>query len=408
MQSGAPYPGKRYRFNSPPGWPTYPPEWVPPPGWRPDPSWPPPPPGWPFWSEIAPPQNRQRRPLNRIVQVGVAVVSFIATVVGLVAAIHSWPKGVTEADWAKKANQTCEKYQGDIMQPLLTVSPQLSQLQQGGNADTNQLVQISVQVGSISGAFSKLTSDMEGIEAPKNDQNINDLIKTSQDISAEFAALAAVVNRAAMKQTTDSDAASVNQADKRFNDVSLLAWDSLSTTLHMDQCVQLTSQLADTSTPASTSPSPSPAQLTAAQQSLAAQLRTSVLTSCIAAPIQLPPGVVAALDCQAVATGPTKLPLVMQFSNLTAMNSWLKSGWEAGITQPMGTVCSDGDYQQQWQSQLTPNLRAGELVCVQAGTNDFRMAWTFDSAAVMVTAQGTDGATLYQWWQKNAYLLASS
>jgi hypothetical protein len=38
-----------YRFNSPPGWPPRPPDWVPPEGWQPDPSWPPPPADWEFW-----------------------------------------------------------------------------------------------------------------------------------------------------------------------------------------------------------------------------------------------------------------------------------------------------------------------------------------------------------------------
>ena len=37
------------KFNSPPGWPPPPAEWVPPEGWQPDPSWPVPPAGWPLW-----------------------------------------------------------------------------------------------------------------------------------------------------------------------------------------------------------------------------------------------------------------------------------------------------------------------------------------------------------------------
>jgi hypothetical protein len=337
-------------------------------------------------------------------------VSFIATVVGLVVAIQNLPKSATEADWAKKANQTCEKYQGDILQPLLTVTPQLSQ---GGSADPARFVQISVQLGNISGAFSKLASDLEGIDAPKNDQNISDIIKAGQDISTEFAALAGVMNRAGMNQTTQSDLDDMKQSQNKMVDVSMPAWGRLSAALHLDQCAGFAAQSESTPTPTPVPASPAtpssvPAQLSAAQGSLVTQLRTSVLTSCTPALIQLPPGVVAAVDCQAVATGPTKLPLVMQFSSAAAMNSWLGSGWQKGLTQPSNAVCSAGNYDHEWSGQLTPNQRAGELVCVQAGTNDFRMAWTFDSAAVMVTAEGADGATLYQWWQKNANLLVAT
>lgn len=40
------------RFNSPPGWPARPMEWVPPAGWQPDPNWPPSPANWPFWVDV--------------------------------------------------------------------------------------------------------------------------------------------------------------------------------------------------------------------------------------------------------------------------------------------------------------------------------------------------------------------
>jgi Meiotically Up-regulated Gene 113 (MUG113) protein/uncharacterized protein DUF4041 len=41
-----------YRYNSPPGWPTPPPDWRPPVGWQADPRWPAPPPGWRFWVPV--------------------------------------------------------------------------------------------------------------------------------------------------------------------------------------------------------------------------------------------------------------------------------------------------------------------------------------------------------------------
>ena len=39
------------RFNPPPNWPPFPPDWKPAPDWQPDPSWPPPPPGWTLWAD---------------------------------------------------------------------------------------------------------------------------------------------------------------------------------------------------------------------------------------------------------------------------------------------------------------------------------------------------------------------
>lgn len=38
-----------FKYNSPPNWPSQPPDWQPPSDWEPDPSWPPAPPGWVFW-----------------------------------------------------------------------------------------------------------------------------------------------------------------------------------------------------------------------------------------------------------------------------------------------------------------------------------------------------------------------
>jgi hypothetical protein len=47
--------GGEWQLNTPPNWPSPPPDWSPGPGWQPDPSWPLPPPGWQLWVPPAAP-----------------------------------------------------------------------------------------------------------------------------------------------------------------------------------------------------------------------------------------------------------------------------------------------------------------------------------------------------------------
>jgi hypothetical protein len=76
------------RFNPPPNWPPFPPDWRPGPDWQPDPSWPPPPPGWALWvddqyrsapTEAALPQRSGTRKWWII---GGAVLGIVALVAG--------------------------------------------------------------------------------------------------------------------------------------------------------------------------------------------------------------------------------------------------------------------------------------------------------------------------------------
>ena len=76
------------RFNPPPNWPPFPPDWRPGPGWQPDPSWPPPPPGWALWvddqyryapTEPGPPHRSGAR---RWWLIGGAVLAVVVLVAG--------------------------------------------------------------------------------------------------------------------------------------------------------------------------------------------------------------------------------------------------------------------------------------------------------------------------------------
>ncbi len=413
MQSGGPPPGKQYRFNSPPGWPTYPPEWVPPPGWQPDPRWPPAPPGWPFWSEIAAPEKKPRKTLTRAVQVTVAVVSFTATVVGLVAAIKTWPKGVSESDWAKKANATCEKYFGDVVTPTLAVVPQIAAATADNGSDPSKFTQISAQLAGISSGFGKMTSELDGLDAPKNHEDVDNLIKAGRAMSAEFGDLAAAMTAEVTDTEPAKRLADTQAAMKDLQQISDSArtWGGLATTLQLDQCQGFAS-FATTPTPGPVSPtppaplSPTPGQLTGAQLALVARIKSSVLTGCRPT-TQAPPLGTVAVNCNPVAAGPTKMPAVIQFTSQAAMNQWMSTNWQSSVTG-LSTDCAQGNYNREWTSPATNNQRAGQVVCKQTASNDFTMAWTFDTALIGVVAEGPDGATIFQWWKNNAYLVATS
>jgi hypothetical protein len=366
---------------------------------------------------LPPPQKPKRR-LVRTIQIGAAVVTFVATVVGLAIAIESRPKPANLAGWSTKANAACEKYFGDVLQPVLTVMPQLAQelagMQTGtGNADPDRIKQISQQLAGIAGAFRKLVGELDGIEAPKGNAKIADLLKTGRDVSTEFGTVASMLTGFAMNQMTPEEITAGGQALQHMSGTSMPAWSRLSADLKIDQCELFGVPASDgPSAPATGfSPAPGPstpgaAQLTRAEQNLVAQIKTSILAQCVPAPKSETGDVVAAVNCRAAQQGPTKLPLVMQFSSATAMNRWI-TGWAADITPKAGNRCPDGQYNVPWTSSVTDNQRAGQLVCKQVATGDFSMVWSFDSTPVVVFTDGADGPSLYQWWTANAYLITS-
>ena len=411
MQSDRPPSGSRYRFNAPPGWPTYPPDWVPPPGWQPDPAWPPAPPGWPFWSPVeAPPAKPQRR-LSRAVQVIVAVVGFIATVTGLGFALQDHFKTPGLADWTTKANSVCVKRYGDVLTPLVTVYPQMvAELaaMQAGAGDSTRERDIATQLAGLAGAFGNMTSELRDIPQPKGNKDIPDLVRAGEDISKEFGTLSTMMSNSAAGQVTMDNLKAGAQSLQLMSATSMPAWARLSQRLKLDQCQGFGVPAGVASpTSAPVAPSPTAAQLTAAEQSLVGRLRSTVLVGCVPSTANETGQVVAAVNCRTALPGPTKQPLVMQFSSLDATNAWM-ARYAGGIAFGSVGSCANGPYNNQWTSPATGNARVGQLVCNPASTGGFQLAWSFDTASVVVLADGTDGPSLYQWWTGNAYLITSS
>jgi hypothetical protein len=411
MQSDRPPSGNRYRFNAPPGWPTYPPDWVPPPGWQPDPAWPPAPPGWPFWSPVEAPAVKPKRRLGRAVQVIVAVVGFIATVTGLGFALQDHFKTPSLADWTTKANSVCVKRYGDVLTPLVAVYPPMVAefaAIQAGTGDRTREQGIATQLAGLAGAFGSMTSELRDIPQPKGNKDIPDLVKAGEDISKEFGALSTVMSNLAAGQVTMDNLNAGVQSMQLMSSTSMPAWARLSQRLNLDQCQGFGVPAGAASPTASpVPPSPTAAQLTAAEQSLVGRVKSAVLAGCVPAKASESGDVVAAVNCRAAQAGPTKLPLVMQFASADAMNGWM-ARYAAGIAFGSGGSCADGPYNNQWTSPATNNARAGQLVCRPVAAGDFAVAWSFDTAAVVVLADGAEGPSLYQWWTGNAYLITSS
>ena len=411
MQSDRPPSGHRYRFNAPPGWPTYPPDWVPPPGWQPDPAWPPAPPGWPFWSPVEAPPAKPKRRLSRAVQVVVAVITFVATLVGLGFALQDHFKTPSLADWTTKANSVCVKRYGDVLTPLVTVYPQLAAelaAIQAGTGDKSQERSIATQLAGLAGAFGSMTSELRDIPQPKGNKDIAELVKAGEDISKEFGTLSTMMSNLAAGQPIADNVPVGLQALQLMMATSMPAWARMSDGLKLDQC-QGFGVPAGAATPSSSPvpPSPAAAVLTAAEQSLVGRVKSAVLFGCVPAKKDESGDVVAAVNCRSAQAGPTKLPLVMQFASLDAMNAWMVR-YAGGTAFGSGGSCASGPYNNQWTSPATGNARSGQLVCKPVAAGDFAMAWSFDSAGVVVLAEAGDGPTLYQWWTGNAYLIASS
>lgn len=411
MQSDRPPSGNRYRFNAPPGWPTYPPDWVPPPGWQPDPGWPPAPPGWPFWSPVGADPAKPKRRLARVVQIVVAVITFIATITGLGFALQDHFKTPGLADWTTKANSVCVKRYGDVLTPLVAVYPQMVAefaAIQTSTGDKTREQQIATQLAGLAGAFGSMTSELRDIPQPKGNKDIAELVKAGEEISKEFGAVSTVMSNFAAGQVTMDNVNAGLQSMQLMSATSMPAWARLTQRLNLDQCQGL-GVPAGTASPSPTPvpPSPSGAQLTAAERSLVGRIRSTVLAGCVPAKASESGDVAAAVNCRSVQAGPSKLPLVMQFSTVDAMNAWM-TRYAAGITFGAGGTCAAGPYNNQWNSPATNNARAGQLVCRPVSTGDFALAWSFDTAAVVILADGADGASVYQWWTANAYLIASS
>jgi serine/threonine-protein kinase len=145
---------------------------------------------------------------------------------------------------------------------------------------------------------------------------------------------------------------------------------------------------------------PASAAFTSAEQQLIGMLNARVMDNCTARSQGEGGIVLAAINCSAVASGPTLRPLVEALSSGTA-GTWFQNQ-ASGVTN--NNDCPDGEYNGTWSHN---GVVEGQLVCKVESNGLLRMAWVIDGS-IGVIAEGSDHAALHNWWRGNACLVPSA
>src|SRR5262249_30111100 len=123
-----------------------------------------------------------------------------------------------------------------------------------------------------------------------------------------------------------------------------------------------------------TSVSPVPQQsplnsLTAGEQQLVDKLKPDLLTSCKGRSDLEGDGVVAAVDCQSVTTGPTKRPLVVRFPDIGSAQAWFRNNTDGFVDQG---DCAGGHRLTTWTHN---HVVAGTMGCSYTTDGNLRIVW---------------------------------
>jgi hypothetical protein len=158
--------------------------WTIPPGWRPVPDLPPAPDGWQFWVPAGPrPPPAPGRSLSFYVKAAAAVITFFATVIGVIIAVQERPAPYTLADWSTKANAVCEKDFPQQHIPMLETLLALRGVMAShlhNQAESNQAI---VGISSSADAFRKLVGDLRALQVPDGaSAQINELLNRGENI----------------------------------------------------------------------------------------------------------------------------------------------------------------------------------------------------------------------------------
>ncbi len=403
--------GKSWVFNPPPGWPAPPADWQPQAGWHPDPSWPPPPAGWQFWK---PAPRRGLRGISPFVKAVAGILTFAATITGtyLTYLALQGPPGPTTATWVRQANAVCDQDIGSLQLSLfdgLAPSPPSTAGQNGSS--TQQAVGRLRNFIVAEGSLSKQMGDLGALQTPKDDRaaEVGAVISTGNALVSSMETFSNLLQTAVDRtpgspssQPPPQVATELSDGDKVLT--SLLAWEKAIAKLGLNRCafwVRNPPNVAPTMTPpaapASTSPSPAPS-LTVGEQQLVNRLDPGDLTGCTGRADLEVSGVVAAVNCQAVAAGPTLRPLVVQFSDMGSAQAWFENNTVGFVDRG---DCAAGYRLGTWAHNGVP---AGMLGCADTRSGGFRMVWVIDSAQIGVIADGSDGTTMTAWWTRWCYV----
>jgi hypothetical protein len=140
--------------------------------------------------------------------------------------------------------------------------------------------------------------------------------------------------------------------------------------------------------------------LTSDEEQLVNKLDSNYFTNCIGRPNLEGYGVVAAVNCQSVDSGPTRQPLVVQFSGIDAARAWFRDNTAGFFGRGS---CAAGRRLGYWSHD---NSYTGAIGCSYTPDGEFRIVWTIDRALIGVIADGSDGYAMNYWWSNSAYAIS--
>jgi hypothetical protein len=412
--------GKKWEFNTPPGWVVPPAGWEPGPGWRPEESWPEAPAGWQFWkSERDPDQPRRVSTLLKATGTGITLVATVAAAYFGYAALHN--DKFSTADWVQRANAECDQQVGSLNQSLFNgLAPQTTGQNGSVGGQSAQVTKVNALLGATN-SMSKVVGGLTAIRTPTDGgaTQVQAVLTSGAGVVTNLQKLSAAFENFAdnMPGTTVSgDLAQEAAAISAFGP-SMVSWEKAIGALKLKQCPFYTDHPATPVLPvpsaapsvqpvASPSPEPdlspntgpSPATaLNTGEEQLVSSLNPNVLINCTGRPDLETGAVVAAVNCHTVTPGPAKLPLVVRFSSLSSGLSWFEANAAGAVDHD---DCPAGQKLGTWSHA---NIVAGPLGCLFTG-GYLRVVWVIDSALIGVIADGSSGSTVYTWWTNSAYL----
>ncbi|MGO9782850.1 MAG: hypothetical protein ACLPKE_05925 [Streptosporangiaceae bacterium] len=342
------------------------------------------------------------------------VLTLAATIAGAYFAFRSQPATFGTADWVHQANAACEQDFGPLR---LSTFDGLVPATATAGQNTSSSGQFSSKVQdwiTEEGDLSKQVGDLAALQTPHDARAVQvaAVLNSGNQLVGSMDAFADVM-QADVASTTGVSSTQVAAARKDGDNVlvALLAWQRALKTLTLSHCAFWTDSPA--STPATLPPPSAPASppgatppgslssLDPGEQQLVSVLDPADLDNCTGRPDLEAGGVVAALNCEAVSPGPTLRPLVVQFSDIAAADTWFTTG-TANFTG--GDDCAAGDKLGLWTHNGVPTGPLGCSYTTVDGAEDFRMVWVIDNSLIGVIADGTVGSLMYDWWTNWCYV----
>jgi hypothetical protein len=352
--------------------------------------------------------ERTRYGLSFYVKTTAAVLTFAATIAGAYFGFRSDPRSPTTAAWVSLANAVCDRDIGPVHLSFFdALLPSSDQASDQGASSGQVLAGRLRDMIALEGSLNKLNGDLATLPAPGDSRApaVQAVISSGNALVDSMSTFSGV-----MQTTIDSNSsvpAGQIAALQKDGDVVLareLTWQKAIGALGLTRCPFWTAHPAATAptrsppaapatppatpvaTPAGTAP-----VLTEGELELAQRLNSGDLTNCTGRPDLETGGIVAALNCQSVQAGPTKRPLVVQFTDVSSALTWFQNNTSGVVND---NDCVAGHERGTWDHN---GILAGPWACDFA-SGDLEMIWASDSALVGFVADGSDVQALYSWW----------